>query len=454
MISLTLLMVILFVLGYLMIAFEHPLGINKAATSLLMGCFLWILYLYAAPDLVHTGQSAQEAKNYVIDFQIIESLGDISETLLFLIGAMTIVHIIDVHGGFSYIAEVIHTRNKRKLLWITAWITFFLSALLDNLTTTIVMVILMRGLVGEKKLRWLYGSFIVLAANAGGAWSPIGDVTTIMLWIKGNITAQGVIPQLILPSIMSLLVPLIICTLYLHGEVEPLEETPNQKLTPEAKLQARLTHRDKLSILLLGVMFLLLVPVLKAVTGMPPFAGIILGLGLLWMYTDIFYKKRRKLDDNIKQPVSKVLQKVDVSTLMFFFGILLAVDALRYAGILTTMSEWLDMHSPNIYMLDGLIGAVSSVVDNVPLVAASIGMYPVDTTTATSIYSIDGSFWTLLAYCAGVGGSMLIIGSAAGVVLMGLEHISFGWYFKRITPLAIVGYLSGMLFFYLQELVF
>lgn len=454
MISLNLLMVLVFVLGYFVITIEHPIGVNKAATALIMGCLLWILYLYAAPGIMQATKTAEEAKAIVIDSQILESLGDISSTLLFLIGAMTIVHLIDIHGGFSYIPGIIRTRNKKKLLWITAWTTFFLSALLDNLTTTIVMAILMRDLVTDKKLRWVYGAMIVLAANAGGAWSPIGDVTTIMLWIKGNITASGVIPQLILPSMVSLLVPLIICSMKLKGDFDPLESDPDHKLSSAEKLQKRLSSRDKLTILFLGILVLLLVPVFKAITGMPPFVGIILGLGFLWLYTDIFYKQTRKLDDKIKQPVSKVIQKVDVSTMMFFFGILLGVDALKFSGILPSLSNWLNNHFDSIYILDGLIGGMSAIIDNVPLVAASIGMYSLDVVNAVSVYAVNGEFWTLLAYCSGVGGSILIIGSAAGVILMGLERISFGWYLKHITPIAIIGYLSGMLMFYLQHLIF
>ena len=437
-------MIIVFLIGYLLIALEHPLKINKAGTALLTGTILWVLYTLGAPQFIPTA-SAEEFKlfldafpfikdlpyadqciRFVIDHQILDSIGEIAETLIFLIGAMITVELVDSHGGFMFITNRITTNSKRKLLFVIATITFFMSAVLDNLTTSIVMVMLIRKLIGNYKERWIFGSIIVIAANSGGAWSPIGDVTTIMLWVRGNISTSATIPHLFLPSLVKVL-----------------------------------KANEKLAILCIGVFCLLFVPVFKTITHLPPFMGILMGVGILWIFTELMYRKT-PINEDLKLRLSKVVSRIDGATLMFFLGILLAVDALRCSGVLGSFSLWLDDTIGNVYAVNLIIGTLSAIVDNVPLVAGAIGMSPVAsdamvTTAADPVYMAhfiqDGVFWQFLAYCAGVGGSMLIIGSAAGVVVMGLEGINFIWYLKRISLLALAGYLSGAAVYILQNVL-
>lgn len=465
----------IFILGYLVIALEHPLKINKAGTALLTGTILWVLYSYAAVRLVPVvsgeefklfleGNSAlsslpfaEQITHFVVDKQVLDSTGEICETLLFLVGAMITVELIDIHGGFTIITDKITTREKRKLLWVVASITFFMSAVLDNLTTSIVMVMLLRKLVGDYKERWVFGSIIVIAANSGGAWSPIGDVTTIMLWVQGNISTSATIPHLLLPCLVSCFVPVFIAQRMLHGEVTPPKQVDGGDNNILAK---RLKKRYRISILVLGLACLLAVPVFKTVTHLPPFMGILMGIGFLWVYTEIMYQQLHRMSDKIKQPLAKVVHRIDGATLLFFLGILLAVDALQSAGILNSFSRFLDVHVGNVYAVNLIIGTLSAVVDNVPLVAGAMGMYPVANTAMVAAaadpaymahFVQDGTFWQFLAYCAGVGGSMLIIGSAAGVVVMGLERINFIWYLKHISLLALLGYLAGAGVYILQN---
>lgn len=468
------LMIFLFVIGYILIASEHIIKINKAAAALLTGTILWIIYAYAAPELIplvspETFQDfllknpsisdlpyAEQCLKYIVEHQIIESTGEICETLIFLTGAMLTVELVDSHGGFMFITNHITTHNKKRMLILISIITFFMSAILDNLTTSIVMVMLIRKLVGNYKERWVFGSMVIIAANSGGAWSPIGDVTTIMLWLRGNISTSSIIPNLFLPSLVSAVIPLLLLLPRLSGNIT----SPNFFAKDEnEELLRELNHKDRLSILILGVLCLLFVPVFKSVTHLPPFMGILLGVGILWVFTEIMYRSNR-MDESIKLRLSKVIRKLDGATLLFFLGILLAVEAMRYAGILTSFSVWLDNNIGNIYLVNFIIGVMSAIVDNVPLVASAIAMYPVATDAmvaaaadpAYMAYFVqDGIFWQFLAYCAGVGGSMLIIGSAAGVVVMGLERINFIWYLKNITIFAFWGYLAGALVYVLQN---
>ena len=476
------LIIAIFIIGYLMIALEHPLKINKAASALLTGTILWVLYIMNAPDFESLVSSdgfksfvqdphaaglslLEQCQQYIVEHQILISIGEICQTLIFLIGAMIIVELVDVHGGFEFITNRITTRKARSLLIMISVLTFFMSSVLDNLTTSIVMIMLIRKIIADQKTRWLFGSMIIIAANSGGAWSPIGDVTTIMLWIKGNISTSETIPHLILPSLVSMFVPLFLMARQLKGSVEsPIQEGRMENnstcCTDEFFI---LAHRERLYIFILGILCLLFVPVFKMVTHLPPFMGVMIGVSILWFFTEFIYGKKEDLEEDRKLRVSKVVHRIDGATLLFFLGILFAVEVLRYTGILGAFASWLDDSVGNVFIVNMVIGALSAVVDNVPLVAGAIGMYPVMTEEAVAasadpIYWMnfvqDGTFWQFLAYCAGVGGSMLIIGSAAGVVVMGLEQISFGWYLKRISGLALLGYLAGAFVYILQCVVF
>ena len=415
--------IVVFILGYMAIALEHPLKVDKTASALFLGMLLWTMYAAG----VLSGDIFPDRNMDLLNGSIIEHMGDISEILFFLIGAMTIVELIDVHGGFSVITERITTRKKRKLLWLLCFVTFFMSAVLDNLTTSIVMVMLLRKLISEQKERWIFGSMIVIAANSGGAWSPIGDITTIMLWVRGNVTTEGLLSNILLPSIVSMLVPLAIISTRLDKAVLPpvaISATGNDTVTKS----------DKNRFFIFGVVSLLLVPVFKSLTHLPPFIGV---------------------------RILRVLSRIDIPTILFFLGILMAVAVLQETGILANMALYLDEKVHNVYIINIVLGILSSIVDNVPLVAAAMGMYPLADPAALSslpaaeaAYAMnfvqDGIFWEFLSYCAGVGGSMLIIGSAAGVVVMGLEKINFIWYFKNISLLALLGYLAGAAFYIFQ----
>lgn len=446
------LMITLFLIGYTCIAMEHSIKVNKAASALLLCALLWTVYVFHA-DSVLTGMSHEQVIAHVTGVQIIEHLGDVASTLFFLMGAMTIVELIDIHGGFSIITKRITTKNKRKLLWLLSFITFIMSAILDNLTTTIVMVMLLRKLVTDKKERWLFACLVIIAANSGGAFSPIGDVTTIMLWVKGNVTTGGLLPNLIIPSLVSMIIPVGIASYFLKGDLAVAEKSANnvEAYTPV------ITAGEQRNILIMGVGALVFVPVFKSITHLPPFIGVLLGLSILWIYTELMYHSKKHIAETSKVSIGQVLARVDFTTILFFLGILMAVSALQCAGILGALAQWLDQTVGNVYVIDIIIGALSSIVDNVPLVAGSMGMYEVATAAqaaadpSLAAYVPDGVFWMFLAYCAGVGGSMLIIGSAAGVVVMGLEKVPFGWYLQRISLLALAGYLGGALVFILQE---
>ena len=435
--SLTIAIVLVFVFGYLCIALESVTKINKAAIALLMCVFCWTL-LMLSPTTFYPGVDASDVVHKVAEV-IEHHLGDAGGTLFFLMGAMTIVEIVDSNGGFNFVRDAIKTRSKSKLMWRMAFMTFFLSAILDNLTTSIVMIMVLRKLVQDRQDRLIYAAMVVIAANSGGAFSPIGDVTTIMLWIKGVITTQGVLSEIFIPSLVSMLVPVFILQYSLKGKFDKSQNLPPAEVS-------QFTHRQRNIIFWLGVGGLVFVPIFKTLTHLPPFMGILLVLGLLWTTTEIFHHNTDE-DDTMAKRVSDLLSRIDLSTIMFFLGILMAVAVLQEIGVLTSLGQSLDqMSGGNHYLVTGIIGVLSSIVDNVPLVAGCMGMYPV---AEVGDMAVDGIFWQLLAYCAGVGGSMLIIGSAAGVVVMGLEKITFGWYMKRITWIVFVGYLAGMFSYWL-----
>ncbi len=468
------LMVVVFVLGYIAIALEHPLKIDKAATALIIGSLTWTIYVLGSADILsmldETGNyiSASWGKylsanpnannhegmvHFIGHSDILHHLGEIAEILFFLLGAMTIVEIIDHHKGFSIITNKITTTNKVKLLWVLSFLTFFMSAALDNLTTTIVMVALLRKLISDKQTRWFFASMVVLAANAGGAWSPIGDVTTIMLWIHHQVTTVSIITNLIIPSLFTMLIPLIVVSFTTSGNAERPEIDENDMGENVPEWQQKL-------ILIWGVLSLLFVPVFKTFTDLPPYIGMLLGLGILWVVTEILHRRNQFSSNNEKLTVVDILTKVDVPTVLFFLGILLAVASLQSAGHLSLLAKMLDNSLGNVYFIGLAIGILSAIVDNVPLVAGAMGMYPitdplvVEAGTYAYNYIQNGVFWEFLAYTAGTGGSILIIGSAAGVAAMGLEKIDFIWYMKKISLLAFLGYLGGAGVYYLQNLIF
>lgn len=444
--TLTILIVVAFVLGYACIATESLLKVNKAAIALLMFVACWTLYMFDPMQYLtaihgYTGDLSGMAAAVTSIIQ--EHLGDTSTTLFFLMGAMTIVEVVDQNGGFNWVRKVMKTKSKRALLWRIAFLTFILSAILDNLTTSIVMIMILRKLVTERNDRLIYASLVIIAANSGGAFSPIGDVTTIMLWNKGLITAVGVISEILVPSLVSMVIPAFILQYHLKGELQ----MPEVKESAEATAGA-LTERQRKAVFWIGVGGLMFVPVFKSITHLPPFVGILLVLGVLWTTTELFYSHLQHGHDTegTQKRVTNLLSRVDMSTILFFLGILMAVSCLAEVGVLTAMGDGLNtIFDGNHYLVTGIIGVLSSIVDNVPLVAGCMGMYPV---AAAGDMAVDGIFWQLLAYCAGVGGSMLIIGSAAGVVVMGLEKITFGWYMKRITWIAFVGYIAGIVSYY------
>ena len=442
--SLTLTIVIVFVIGYLFIALESLTKINKAAVALLMFVACWTIFMID-PGSYLSAAIGPHAGNVVSEV-IEKHLGSTSTTLFFLMGAMTIVEVIDQNGGFNFVRDTLKTKSKKTLLWRIMFMTFVLSAILDNLTTSIVMVMILRKLVESKKDRLIYASLVVIAANSGGAFSPIGDVTTIMLWNKGLITAAGVIKEIFIPALVSAIIPAYILSLSLKGELVTV--TPNSGTLAEAN---ELTKAQRKAVFFIGVGGLIFVPIFKSITHLPPFVGILLVLGLLWTVTELFYANLhgREEKGGMQKRVTNILSRIDMSTILFFLGILMAVACLETIGVLETLGEGLNVtFNGNHYLVTGIIGVLSSIVDNVPLVAGCMGMYPV---AEVGDMAVDGIFWQLLAYCAGVGGSMLIIGSAAGVVVMGLEKITFGWYMKKITWIAFVGYLAGIIVYWLEK---
>lgn len=448
--TLSIAIILAFVIGYLFIAIESVTKINKAAIALLMFVVCWTIFMIDPASLVPALASVDHSQMANAVSKIIEEhLGETGTTLFFLMGAMTIVELVDQNGGFNFVKDTLKTKSKRSLLWRIAIMTFILSAILDNLTTSIVMIMILRKLVKERKDRVIYASLVIIAANSGGAFSPIGDVTTIMLWNKGVITAAGVITEVLIPSIVSMVIPAYVLSLSLKGEL----------VVPEANKAANaeedyLTASQRKLIFFLGVGGLIFVPIFKTITHLPPFVGILLVLGILWTVTESMYRHLEHDDsDGMQKRVSRMLTRIDMSTILFFLGILMAVGSLQTIGALAQLGEGLNVwFDGNHYLVTGIIGVLSSIVDNVPLVAGCMGMYPVQ---AAGDMAVDGIFWQLLAYCAGVGGSMLIIGSAAGVVVMGLEKITFGWYMKHISWVAFLGYIAGIVSYWaLRTFVF
>lgn len=439
------LMVIMFILGYICIALEHRLKVDKAGIALVMFGLIWSIYALFS--------------GHGIGSELMEHIGSTCETLIFLIGAMTIVDLIDSHGGFYVITKHITSRNKYKLLWLIAGITFFMSAILDNLTTTIVMIMMLRKIVSQPKDRWIFAGMVVLAANSGGAWSPIGDVTTIMLWMRGNITTGPLMSYLILPCIVSLAIPVFFTSM----KFKKNNKYFISRLPLEHRLPQGVGERFSRGVFIAGVLALLSVPVFKAAIGLPPYVGVMFSLGVLWVLTEIVYSNKTGIEESAKNRVSKVVKHIDMPTILFFLGILMSVAGLQSAGILGSVADFLDSKVHNVFATTTIVGILSSVIDNVPLVAACMGMYPIAdadliATCADPVYmeafTQNGLFWLLLTYCAGVGGSILIIGSAAGVVAMGLEKIDFAWYFKNVSLLALIGYLAGIAVIYLEYLLF
>ena len=431
----------IFIAGYLLIAMENWTLVNKSAVALLMAVLSWTLYYWGF------GASAENVSAFTA------ALGETSEILFFLLGAMVIVEVVDTNGGFDFVREKLISRSKAGLLWKLTFMTFFLSAVLDNMTTAIIMVMILDKLVSDRKDKLLYASMVILAANSGGAFSPIGDVTTIMLWVKGNISTFGVIRSLLLPSLVSILIPAAIMSFFLKGKLEIIRRGPAE----ERKSGIRITDKERTTVFWIGVGGLLFVPIFRFVTGLPPFMGIMLILAVLWIVTEFIFKRRRYKDIPATElpDVSALLHKIDLSTILFFLGILTTVSALSETGVLKAAGAFLDRTSGgNPYIVTAAIGFLSAVVDNVPLVASCMGMYGViPAGIGVETYGIDGTFWELLAYSGGIGGSMLIIGSAAGVVVMGLQKISFGWYLKHFSWIACIGYLSGILAYWVQELI-
>ena len=444
--TLSIAIIIAFIIGYFFIAIEHVTKVNKAAVALLMFVVCWTLFMLNPASFLPEadGNNMALAVSEVIE----KHLGSTATTLFFLMGAMTIVELIDQNGGLNFVANTIKTRSKKSMLWRIALLTFFLSAILDNLTTSIVMVMIIRRLVPDLKDRLIYASLVIISANSGGAFSPIGDVTTIMLWNKGLLSAGGVITELFIPSLVSMLVPAFILSTMLHGKMEIAQKI---KVEGERNL---LNESQRRTIFLLGVGGLIFVPIFKSITHLPPFVGILLVLGVLWTVTEVFYSNLPNAEDNVgtMKRVTDMLARIDMSTILFFLGILMAVACLEVIGALHLLGDGLNtVFEGNHYLVTGIIGVLSSIVDNVPLVAGCMGMYPL---AEVGDLAVDGLFWQLLAYCAGVGGSMLIIGSAAGVVVMGLEKITFGWYMKHISWIVLVGYLAGMAVYWVERLLF
>ncbi len=413
---------VLFILGYLFITFEHSIKVNKASLALLTGVLCWSVYMVGSVDVTAVSHS------------LLEQLSEISGILFFLMGAMTIVELVDAHDGFDVITTRITTNNKRTLLWIISIVAFLLSAVLDNLTTAIVMVSLLRKLLDDKEDRWLFSGMVIIAANAGGAWSPIGDVTTTMLWIGGQITAVNIILKLILPSLVCLLVPLLLLSFKMKGAfVRPVIEKASNSMNS-------LFERNVVFYLALAA--LVFVPVFKTITHLPPFMGVMFGLAILWLVTELIHKNKN-IEEKDTLSVARALQKIDVPSILFFLGILLAVAALQSVGHLHNLSNFMNEKIGNESIIVLIIGLFSAVIDNVPLVAATMGMYDL------SVYPPDSFIWEFLAFCSGTGGSVLIIGSAAGVAVMGLEKIAFGWYVKKISWLALLGYFAGSMVYLL-----
>jgi Na+/H+ antiporter NhaD/arsenite permease-like protein len=424
----SIMIIAVFVLCYSMIALEHPLKIHKTASALIAAGLMWTLYSFASPDGIH----------HVVE-QLTEKLAETAAIVFFLIGAMTIVEVTDSHGGFEIITSRIKATKLSSLLWVIAFISFFLSSILDNMTTTIVMVALMKNLLKHHHQRLFFAGIIVIAANAGGAWSPIGDVTTTMLWIGGQVTTLNIMKTTFLASIVCMVVPLVLASFMLKGAVEAPDKIEGGGVNT--------TQFEKTVMFFMGMGSLIFVPIFKTITHLPPYLGILFALGVLWLTGNLLHR-RKSAEEKEHLTLTKALRKIDMASVVFFIGILLAVATLSANGMLPALAQWLDVKLGNQTLIVIIIGMVSAVVDNIPLVAASMGMYPL------AQFPADSFLWEFMALCAGTGGSMLIIGSAAGVAAMGLEKIEFFWYAKRIGPLAAAGYFAGIATYIMQYKMF
>lgn len=418
-------LLIVFALGYLAITLEHTIKINKSATALITAVLCWTLII-----------SNAASKELIIE-QLSHHLSSISEIVFFLLGAMTIVEIIDAHDGFQNITESIKTTNKTKFIWLISVITFFLSAVLDNLTTTIVMISILNKLIEDKKTKWLLLGLVIISSNAGGAWSPIGDVTTTMLWIGGQISPLNIIQQTFLASLVSMIVPTLIINYIIKGNIE-------LKPNVENNLNFNTNSFERNLIFYAGIGCLLFVPIFKSITHLPPYMGILLSLGIIWTITELIHKRKQDNEKGILS-VSHALRKIDTPSILFFFGILMSISSLEVIGILPQMASTLNSSVGNINVVAICIGLLSAVFDNVPLVAALQSMYSLND------YPQDHYFWELLAFTAGTGGSCLIIGSAAGVAVMGIEKIDFFWYLKKMSWIALIGFIAGVGTFLIQH---
>lgn len=437
-----------FIVGYACIALEHPLKINKTASALLLGVVLWTIYALSQ-SYFGAAMSTEEWRT-ALSGSLVHHLGSTAEIVFFLLGAMTIVTLVDEYEGFRIITQLITTRNKRKLLWILSFITFFFSAVLDNMTTAIVMCALLRKLIADQKERWLFAGMVILAANAGGAWSPIGDVTTIMLWIGGQVTTVNIMVKTLFASLACMVVPVAICGSMLKGELgEPDKNVHYSGVKIEPKWRNL--------IFFVGIGALVFVPVFKTITHLPPYLGMLFGVAVLWVLTEIISRKYSTEDSGVLPTASKTLEHIDTPSVLFFLGILMAVACLETCGILGMLADGLNTSFMGIkagdepigfFIIDLIIGVLSSIIDNVPLVAAAMGMYPLGD---GAMFATNHPFWEFLAYCAGTGGSLLIIGSAAGVAVMGMEKIDFIWYLKKISWLALAGYIAGAIVFILLD---
>jgi len=442
------LMILAFIAGYTAIALEHPIRVNKTASALFLAVTLWVLLVAGGESLLLNRGALEEYlrinphgsfTDWLAHHALLEHLGGISEIIFFLMGAMTIVELIDSHEGFRIITDRITTTRKVKLLWVISFITFFLSAVLDNLTTAIVMVALLRKLIGDRKERWFYAGMVIIAANSGGAFSPIGDVTTIMLWIGGHVTTLNIILKTFIPSVLSMIVPLTLLSFTMKGHIRKVPpKIAGSGADPTTPFERNL-------VFYLGIGSLLFVPVFKTITHLPPYTGILLGLSVLWIVTEILHRSKNE-ESRSRVTVASVLRRIDTPSILFFLGILLAVAALQTAGHLDMLAKTMDDQVGNLYVVNVIIGLLSAVVDNVPLVAGAMGMYQ-------QAFPTDHYFWEMLAYCAGTGGSILIIGSAAGVAVMGMEKIDFIWYLKKISLWALVGYLAGALAYWAMSIL-
>ena len=465
------LLLIVFILGYLAIAFEHPIKIDKAASALVMGGVIWGALALGIDELVTKEFLTEFYEKFKTKFNTLKEIGvynekefakpikflkyelshhlvDIGEILFFLLAAMTIVELVDCHQGFSIITDKITTKRKVPLMWILCIISFFFSAVLDNLTTSIVMAALISKMIKDKKDLWMFAGMIIISANAGGAWSPMGDVTTIMLWVGGQVTPWNIISSIFIPSLVCMIIPLTYISFKLKGSIQ----SPNSTSLKDNVISINSFERNL--IFYMGVLGLLFVPIFKITTDLPPYVGMLLSLGVLWVTTEIIHRNKKN-DQKSHLSVIGVLKKVDTATIFFFLGILLAVAGLQTAGQLDIVAQYLERTfsgENKIYIINVLIGLMSALVDNVPLVAGAMGMYatgPIQ--DGVLAYPVDHTFWQFLAYCAGTGGSVLIIGSAAGVAVMGILKIDFMWYVKKISFLALLGYIAGAITYILLQ---